>query len=184
MADIWDRLRDLPPVPVRHASHSAVLIPLYEDDAGVVRIVLTKRPESMRTHPGDVVFPGGRIERGEDAVAAALREAWEEIRLPHDASSVLGGLEPVTTRVRTSWIVPVVARIERPRRFVPDPAEVELILEPALDELLDEEGWRQERWMGRKLWFYEFPEATLWGATARMVRELLDLVRSVEVERS
>lgn len=178
MSDIWTRLATLPPVTDGVASKSAVLVPLYEDAGGVVRLVLTKRPDSMRTHPGDVVFPGGGIEGGETPVEAALREAWEEIRLPVQASTILGGLAPVTTRVRTNWIMPVVARIHRPAEFIPDPAEVDVILEPPLLELLDDTAWRRERWMGRKLWFYEFPEGTLWGATAHMVRELLDYVRS------
>lgn len=177
MLDIWTQLRTLPDVDMDADARSAVLVPLYQDDAGLVRIVLTKRPDTMRTHPGDVVFPGGRIEPGETPIDAAIREAWEEVALPPDSVEVIGGLPPVTTRVRTNWIVPVVARIERPAEFIPDPHEVDVILEPPLGDLLDETRWQQSDWMGSRLWFYEFPEGTLWGATAFMVRNLLALLR-------
>lgn len=177
MLDIWTRLRSLPDVDLEADARSAVLVPLYQDGAGLVRIVLTKRPDSMRTHPGDVVFPGGRIEPGETPIDAAIREAWEEVALPPEHVEVIGGLPPVTTRVRTNWIVPVVARIDRPEQFIPDRHEVDLILEPTLGELLDESRWHRSEWMGSRLWFYEFPEGTLWGATAFMVRSLLALVR-------
>jgi 8-oxo-dGTP pyrophosphatase MutT (NUDIX family) len=176
--DVWTTLASLPPVDPDYEVRSAVLVPLYEDAGGLVRIVLTKRPHSMRTHPGDVVFPGGRIEPGESPIDAAVREAWEEIALPSDDVEVLGALRPVTTRTGTGWISPVVARIRRPARFVPDPAEVEVIIEPTLLELLDESRWRTSEWLGRPLWFYEFQQGTLWGATAYMVRQLLAVVRS------
>lgn len=177
MLDIWTRLRTLPDVDMETDARSAVLVPLYQDRDGLVRVVLTKRPNTMRTHPGDVVFPGGRIEPGETPIDAAIREAWEEVALPPDAVDVIGGLPPVTTRIRTNWIVPVVARIERPAEFVADPREVDAILEPTIGDLLDERRWAQSDWMGSRLWFYEFPEGTLWGATAFMVRSLLALIR-------
>jgi 8-oxo-dGTP pyrophosphatase MutT (NUDIX family) len=178
MLDMWTQLRVLPDVDMESDARSAVLVPLYQDGAGLMRLVLTKRPDTMRTHPGDVVFPGGGIEAGETPVDAAIREAWEEIALPPESVEVIGGLHPVTTRVRTSWIVPVVARIERPKVFVADPHEVDVIIEPTIAELLDESRWRTSDWMGRSLWFYEFEEGTLWGATAFMVRQLLALLRS------
>lgn len=177
MLDIWTRLSTLPPVDRGEVARAAVLVALYQDDAGVVRIVLTKRPDDMRTHPGDVVFPGGRIEPGESPIDAAVREAWEEVQLPAEAVHVLGGLRPVTTRDRTNWIVPVVARIDRPAVLIPDPSEVDLILEPPVVDLLDESRWRASDWMGAELWFYDFPEGTLWGATAFMVRQLLGILR-------
>jgi hypothetical protein len=74
-------------------------------------------------------------------------------------------------------VVPVVARIERPEELHPQPDEVDVIIEPTLTELLDDSLWQQRLFYGRDLWFYEFPEGTLWGATAFMVRELLDYLR-------
>lgn len=178
MLDIWTRLSTLPPVDALVTARSAVLVPLYVDDRGLVRVVFTKRPDTMRTHPGDVVFPGGAIEPGESAVDAAIREAWEEVALPPSSVAVIGGLAPVTTRDRTNWIVPVVARIDRPDEFRPDPAEVETVLEPTIGDLLDETRWRESDWMGNRLWFYDFPEGVLWGATAFIVRDLLRVLRT------
>ncbi len=158
---------------------AAVLVPLYEDD-GSLRVVLTRRPDHMPTHPGDVVFPGGRVDPGDDGpIDTAMREACEEIGLPRDnVREVLGGLEPTHTRSAEMLIVPVVARIDRPDEFVAQPEEVEAIIEPTLDELLVERDWRSAEWAaGRKMWFYEFPEGILWGATAYMVRELLTYFR-------
>jgi 8-oxo-dGTP pyrophosphatase MutT (NUDIX family) len=143
-----------------------------------VRVVLTKRPETMRTHPGDVVFPGGAMEDGEDPVRTALREACEEIGLDETAVlEIIGGLSPVTTSNKDIPIIPVVARIERPPDLFPDPTEVEVIIEPIIGDLLDESAWNTNDWYGHTLWFYEFEEGTLWGATAAMVRELLTFIR-------
>ena len=155
---------------------AAVLVPLYEDD-GDLRLILTRRHGDLPTHAGDVVFPGGMIEEGEDPEEAACREAWEEIGLPPDHVEVIGGLEPVSTRTLEMLIVPVVARVRRPERLVPSPGEVTAIIEPRLAELLDETSWRQEEWGGHTLWFHPFPEGMLWGATARMVRALLRYFR-------
>lgn len=176
--DTWSILRDLPPVADLPRAEYAVLVALYEDGDGAIRVILTRRPDHMPTHPGDVVFPGGHREDGEEPVATAKREAWEEIGLPpENVVEILGGLKPVTMRDRTKPIVPVVARIERPAELVADPVEVDVIIEPTLEELLDETRWTARDWFGHELWFFEFPEGILWGATAFMMRELLDRLR-------
>lgn len=178
MASVWERLSDLPQLPDGESAPNAVLIPLYEDDSGAVRVILTKRPGHMKSHAHDVVFPGGRVEEGESAVAAATREAWEEIGLPPESVlEVLGSLDSVSTRRPTRWITPVVARVVRPAELVPNPAEVEAILEPTLDLLADDDAWHVSNWFGRQMWFYEFPEGTLWGATAYLMRNLLQHLR-------
>jgi 8-oxo-dGTP pyrophosphatase MutT (NUDIX family) len=176
---LWDPLTALPPVPEPENMRAAVLVPLYEHE-GRLRVVLTRRPDHMPTHPGDVVFPGGMMDEQDGGpVDTAIREAHEEIGLPPgNVLEVLGGLQPTHTRSAEMMIVPVVARIERPEAFVPEPAEVEAIIEPAIDELLPDANWRTSEWArGRAMWFYEFPEGILWGATAQMVRELLGFFR-------
>ena len=178
MDDVFDRLGALPAVADPAGARAAVLVPLYADGDGTVRVILTKRPDDMRTHPGDVVFPGGRMEPGEGPVATAKREAWEETGLDPDTVEVIGGLTPITTRNRSNLIVPVVARVQRPAAYVLDPREVEVVIEPPLRDLLDEHRWRTQDFMGHQLWFYEFAEGVLWGATGFMMRELLSFLRA------
>jgi 8-oxo-dGTP pyrophosphatase MutT (NUDIX family) len=173
----WKPLEGLRPVADTEDAGSAVLVPLYWDGADL-RLILTRRPDNMRTHAGDVVFPGGAIEAGDDGpVGAAIREAEEEVGLPADHVEVLGGLQPVSVRSNRMLIVPVVARVRRPAELIPQVGEVETIIEPTLADLLDEDTWRTEMWSGHRLWFREFPEGIMWGATARIVRELLDYLR-------
>ena len=176
MGTVWHPLDALGGVVSHKNPRAAVLVPLYED-GDRLRVILTKRPDDMRTHAGDVVFPGGVIDNDEGPVAAAVREAEEEIGLPPENVQVLGGLSVVAPRDPTMVIVPVVARVERPDELVPEPGEVAAIIEPTLDELLDESRWKTRWWGPRRLWFYEFEEGTLWGATAFMMRELLGYFR-------
>lgn len=154
-----------------------MLVPLYRDSEGRVRVILTKRPDHMRTHPGDVVFPGGRLEAGESPEQTATREACEEIGLPEGGVEIVGGLTPLTTRDPGNLIVPVVAKVQRPAEFVLQEEEVDVVIEPAVLDLLDEDRWRTSDWFGRTLWFYEFDEGIMWGATAYMMREFLRLLR-------
>jgi 8-oxo-dGTP pyrophosphatase MutT (NUDIX family) len=173
MSHLWAPLSSLPPVARPPGMKAAVLVPLY-DEGGELRLILTRRGGRMATHPGDVVFPGGMIEPGDGGPEeAACREAWEEIGLPPGGVEVLGGLEPTSTRSTEMLIVPVVARVTRPDRYVLAPGEVEVVLEPRLVDLLDETSWHHEDWHGHEVWFRPFPEGMLWGATARMVRSLL-----------
>ena len=181
MPSLWDPLTALAPVAPVRGMHAAVLVPIYEE-AGALRLIMTRRPDEMRRHPGDVVFPGGMIEPGDDGpTAAAIRETTEEIGLPaENVREILGALEPVNARAATLRIVPIVARVDRPVTLVPHPGEVAAIIEPRIADLLRDEDWRTSNWGGHTMWFYEFDEGVLWGATARMVRNLLGLFRRSE----
>ncbi len=177
MRDIWTSLEALGPVQYPAGARSAVLVPLYRDEEQRVRVILTKRPDHMRTHPGDVVFPGGRLEPGETPEETAKREACEEIVLPPDGVEIVGGLSPTTTRSRRNLIVPVVAKVRRPAEYVLQTEEVAAVIEPTMLELMDDTRWRTSNWFGKKLWFFDFEEGTLWGATAFMMREFLGILR-------
>lgn len=177
MLDVWTSLGALRPVQYPAEARSAVLVPLYRDENLAVRVILTRRPDHMRTHPGDVVFPGGRLEPGETPEETAIREAYEEIGLPPDGVEVIGGLTPTSTRSRRNLIVPVVAKVTRPTEWAIEEQEVAAVIEAPVLDLLDESRWRSKNWLGYKLWFYDFEEGTLWGATAAMMREFLGILR-------
>ena len=174
---MWDRLNylDSPPEPDGRLM-AAVLAPLYEDDEGSVRVVLTKRPDTMPTHAGHIAFPGGRPDPGDDGpVGTALREAHEEVGIPPDSVEVLGFLEPIDTVEFSLLVVPVVGRVATPLNLVPSPREIAKIYTPLLEDLADESLWWSVNWNGYQVWYYELEGDTLWGATARMVRSLVGL---------
>ena len=158
---------------------SAVLAPLYEED-GQVKVVLTRRAQHLRSHRGEVSFPGGGQEPGEDLTQTALREAHEEIGLDPLDVEVVGELDHLATIMSRSFIVPFVGFLSARPHLVPSPAEVELILHVPLDDLLDPDAYHEERWgippMDRPLIFFEIEGDTIWGATGAMLRNLLALV--------
>jgi len=172
---------------------SAVLVALFERD-GETRVVLTRRAAHLRTHTGEVSFPGGRLDAGETPEAGALREAVEEVGLDALAVEVVGRLTPLVTFSSSASITPIVGLLRGPPRLVPNPHEVEHVFDVSLAELAADDVFREERWVvpGRLMpvadpaedgsfpvWFFELPHDTVWGATARMLVELLRLVLDV-----
>lgn len=157
---------------------SAVLVPLYEDDEGTLTVVLTRRAQHLRSHRGEVSFPGGgREPEDADLLATALREAQEEIGLDPRSVEVLGELDHLSTVMSRSFIVPYVGALPGRPDLVADPGEVERILHVPVAELLDEDVYHEERWglagLDRPLYFFDVVGDTIWGATAAMLRELL-----------
>ncbi len=167
------------PVPVADPHQSAVLVALFED-AGEVHVLLTRRAAHLRNHHGEVSFPGGRHEPGDrDLIHTALREAEEEVALDPATVEVLGELDHLSTFASRSMVHPFVARLSAPPIDLrADPGEVEQILLVPLTELFDDEAYREEIWRfadgrDRTLVFFEIPGDTVWGATARMLRQVL-----------
>ncbi|HLX87252.1 MAG TPA: CoA pyrophosphatase [Acidimicrobiales bacterium] len=170
-------------------SPAAVLVPVFEED-GECRVVLTRRSAHLRTHTSEVSFPGGRLEPGEVAEDGARREAAEEVGLDPAAVSVVGRLTPLATFSSGASITPVVGALARRPYLSGNPAEVEAVFDVALADLAADGVFREERWRvpGRPVtpftdaggwfpvWFFELPADTVWGATARMLVELLRLV--------
>lgn len=174
---MWERLFlvDQPSFDGEHP-FAAVLAPLFEDEEGRVRLVLTKRQATMPTHAGHISFPGGRAHPEDSGpVDTALREAWEEVGIEPSRVEVLGFLPPIDTVEFRPWVIPVVGRVSPPVRLVPSEREVARIYTPTLAELADEENWWHLPWDGRRIWYLALEGDTLWGATARMVRSLLGL---------
>ncbi|HVC13513.1 MAG TPA: CoA pyrophosphatase [Acidimicrobiales bacterium] len=160
------------------AAPSAVLVPLFEE-AGEARVVLTRRSTTLRTHRGQVSFPGGRIEPGEDAVAAALREAHEEIGLDPALARPVGYLTPAFAFSSLAPITPVVASLPGRPMLVANPAEVDRAFDASLADLCaaySEEWWSEPGLPRFPMYFFAVEGETIWGATARMVVDLLTAV--------
>jgi 8-oxo-dGTP pyrophosphatase MutT (NUDIX family) len=170
----------LPP-PRIDSIASAVLIPVFEA-AGVARLVLTKRPETMPHHQGQIAFPGGKVDAMLDATPrdTALREAHEEIGLPRDAVEVVAQFPDVGTAVGVFVMTPFVGIIDPTVPLVPDPYEVDRVFDVALSELLDDGTYRSERWVmdgeERLVPFFDLEDETVWGATARVLVDFLACV--------
>lgn len=163
---------------------AAVIGLLLENDAAIdgPSLVLIERSGALRQHAGQIAFPGGKPEPDDrDLLDTALREAWEEVGLPRELVSVAGRLSPVPTPTGY-MIVPYVGRVRadwQPRRAS---AEVERVLTPSLRTLMDPAVHRETgsiEWEGRIYELHEFAIADppLWGATARMVWDLLERIR-------
>jgi 8-oxo-dGTP pyrophosphatase MutT (NUDIX family) len=153
---------------------AAVLVPAVERPSPTV--ILTLRPETMRNHAGQVSFPGGRIDPGDDGpVAAALREAEEEIALPRSVVTVIG----LADRYRTITgfeVTPVIGVVPPDLPVRPQPGEVAAIFEAPLDFLLDPANHRlrEVEWRGQQRTYYEimWGDRRIWGATAAMIVNL------------
>lgn len=174
---MWDQIHHLDTFPPPgEKPQAAVLVPLFEDEDGHIRVILTKRPDTMPTHAGHIAFPGGRPHDGDDGpVATAIREAGEEVGIDRSQVTVLGYLQPIDTVEFTLMVIPVVARIETPLDLVRDEQEVERIYMPLLSDLADRNQWAFVPWEGWKVWYFDLGTDTLWGATALMVRLLVGL---------
>lgn len=161
---------------VHGASPSAVLVPLYEHE-DQLWVLLTRRSWELRTHRGEVSFPGGRAEPGETAADTAVREANEEIGLDPAVVEVVGEMDHLTTVTRRAYIVPVVAILGGRPAVEPDPSEVDAVIHVPLAELCDPGVFHEERWgwgeTSRPLYFFDLVGDTVWGATASMLRLLL-----------
>jgi len=139
-------------------------------------VILTLRLETMRKHPGQVSFPGGRIDPGDDGpIAAALREAEEEISLPPHLVEVIGLADPYRT-VTGFEVTPVLGIVPPGVILVPHPGEVAAVFEAPLHFLLDpaHQQVRTAFWRGRERTYYEilWEDRKIWGATAAMIVNL------------
>ena len=162
---------------VHGRTDSAVLVPLFADAAGELHAVFTRRRDDLRRHPGEISFPGGRREGEEPLLDTALREAHEEIGLPPDAVELAGALEPTPTFVTGYAIYPFVGVISRPEaEWVLSQREVAEVLQLPLSALRDGAGERRlvRRGVPFRTTTFEVGPHTIWGATARIVADLLE----------
>jgi 8-oxo-dGTP pyrophosphatase MutT (NUDIX family) len=166
---------------VRGRIDAAVLVPLFERD-GELHAVFTRRREDLRKHAGEISFPGGRQDVGEeDLRETALREASEEIGLAPSAVDLVGALQPTPTVVTNYAIYPFVGIVPAGQAWRPNASEVAEILELPLAAVRD--GYSRRRLVRRGLPFrtgvYDVDGHVIWGATARIVGDLLERLAPV-----
>jgi len=157
---------------------AGVLVPLFVRD-GKLWVLLTRRAESVEHHPGQISFPGGAEEDGdEDLSATALRETEEELGIAPADVIPLGSLSPIVT-VTNFYVEPFVAAAPQPYVWRPAEAEIAEVIEAPLATLMDPAILEQRTIPGREgtLLFYHFGEHVIWGATAKILAELLEALR-------
>jgi 8-oxo-dGTP pyrophosphatase MutT (NUDIX family) len=165
--------------PQRSLKAASVLVPLVERGSGL-DVILTRRAALLKHHPGQVAFPGGKQDPDDASpMAAALREAREEIGL--ESAEILGEL-PGHRTVTGYAVTPFVGLVAPGFRPVTDPAEVDEVFEVPLAFVLDPANYQihARRWQGQERRYYVVPYGPhyIWGATARMLRSLADLMQT------
>jgi hydroxyethylthiazole kinase-like uncharacterized protein yjeF len=178
----WARLRaalDVVPddarTPPANARVGAVLVVLEETDDGP-QVVLTRRRRDLRSHPGQVSFPGGRLDPGETIEEAALREAREEIGLRGHTVEVVGTGPAFYIPPSRFWVVPVLGRWRDPHPLTLNPWEVDEVLHVPVAQLLERDRWRHAPLsLKGSTWAWQLDDDLLWGATAVVMGLLLDV---------
>lgn len=170
------------PLPDSQGKRAAVLIPLFKKD-GEYHILFTKRTEKVEHHKGQISFPGGRQDKNDPhLLATALREAEEEMGIAPQDVEILGELDDFCTASTDFCISPFVALIPYPYPFQVNPHEIAEVIEAPLSALRLESQMHQEIFLREgelvPVYFYEYQNYTIWGATARILKEFLDLLPS------
>ena len=163
---------------------AAVLMPLFERD-GETRVILTRRPDTMPSHRGDVAFPGGKVHPEIDPTLldAALRETEEEVGIDRSAVEVVAQLDTTSTITSRFLVAAFVGVVDPLPELRPDPREVARIFDVSLSELMAEGVHRVEHWgtgvLTRDVHIFELDDATVWGLTARILSGFLTLLTGV-----
>jgi 8-oxo-dGTP pyrophosphatase MutT (NUDIX family) len=170
-------------LPTRTLIPAAVLVGLVERPEGL-GVLFTRRTPHLTDHGGQISFPGGRIEAGDaDAVAAALREAEEEVGLPTSHVEMIGRLDTYVTRTGFE-VAPCVGFVKPPTLYRPDPFEVAEIFEVPLRFFRDTRNRKLESrtYQGKERLFYAYPwgDYYIWGATAGMLNNLIEVLGQLD----
>jgi len=162
--------------PLRPA---AVLIPIYKK-SGRYHVLLTKRTEEMEYHKGQICFPGGSRHQDDNSLLeTALREAYEEVGIRPEDVEILGELDGFGTLTSNFLITPFVGIIPYPYKFTVSEHEIDELVEVPLSALADDRNyWEEERsaeGVTGKASFYKYKDKVVWGATARILKQFIDL---------
>ena len=166
-----------------HLTPSAVVIPIFRRDSGWCAI-FTKRSQHVNTHKGEISFPGGVLEPGESALGAALRELEEELGIRKESLRLLGELDEILT-ITGFRIRPFVACVDWPVALSLSRGEIEEIFILSLNHFLDPARLKIKHWQRKDqdypVYYFEFPECTVWGATAKIVKNFLERLTGAEI---
>jgi 8-oxo-dGTP pyrophosphatase MutT (NUDIX family) len=171
-------------------NRAAVLLAFFEEE-GETYVVLTRRATTLRSHRGEIALPGGRTDGDETPVETALREAHEEVGIDPASVTPIGWLSPIVTFASGSALWPVIGVLGGRPNLVTDPAEVDRAFSVSLKDLVADGAFLEERWRRTvprpgadvdgyfPIYFFAVPGDVIWGATARVLTELLCLVTGV-----
>ena len=167
----------LPPRP------GSVMILLYGEDNDVW-FPLTKRPDYLGTHGGQISLPGGKAELGETSIETALRETEEEIGVKSDTIEVLGVLSDFFVIPSNFIVTPVIGLLKTPPLFTPDPKEVVRVLQCSVNELVDANSIRTKEILAAKFFpmrapHFEIEQEVVWGATAMILNEFRTILKEL-----
>lgn len=184
-ASVWDEIRKRltgtaePRRETGALRRAAVLVPLYESD-GEVHLLLTRRTETVEHHKGQISFPGGAADGDEDLRQTALRETFEEVGIPADHVELLGQLPDVEVTVSGFRVTPYVGVIPHPYPLRPSADEIEETVGVPLAIFRDPSNLRVElrERDGRRYEVYHYTHGAydVWGATALIIKHLVDLL--------
>jgi 8-oxo-dGTP pyrophosphatase MutT (NUDIX family) len=165
---------------------SAVLIPILNKD-GQYHIIFIKRTNTVKTHKGQISFPGGMRDKADKTLQdTALRESEEEIGLHQEDAIILGELDDEITTTSNFIVTPFIAAIPWPYHFTPSKAEVDKIISVPIPALLEKDHMRSETEMlnGKKVesFAYYYRGTRIWGATARILNKLLEIIERIPLK--
>lgn len=188
----WQAQKKMCPVPANgdptrrqpednQGNPSSVLVPLFPGEDQKLNVILTLRTNSIR-HAGQISFPGGRAEVNESPVETALRESHEEVGIKPESVDIAGSISPLYLDRSNNRISPFVGFLEAKPDMTRNPNEVEEIITVKMEDLLGNSLLKREIWelQNRKLEvpYWDIHRVPLWGATAMMMSELLELYQS------